>query len=98
MDKELQQIFTYFLFNQNMPRSDNRSCKLGLRLALASKQKIELVDIERYSTTHEEYVNVFDITHLHEKDSPEITHMGNGNFISKLYDERIIYSLYSFTR
>ena len=95
---ELQQIFTYFLFNQNMPRSDNRSCKLGLRLALASKQKIELVDIERYSTTHEEYVNVFDITHLHEKDSPEITHMGNGNFISKLYDERIIYSLYSFTR
>lgn len=70
IDMELQQIFTYFLFNRNMPRSDNRSCKLGLRLALVSKQKIELVDIERYSTTHEEYVNVFDITHLHEKDSP----------------------------
>ena len=71
VDLELQQIFTYFLFSQNMPKSDNRSCKLGLRLALASKQKIEIADdIGRYSTTHEEYVNVFDITHLHEKDSP----------------------------
>jgi len=43
---------------------------VGLRLALVSKQKIEVADIGQYSTTHEEYVNVFDITHLHEKDSP----------------------------
>src|SRR5687768_9904576 len=45
--------FYLLLFSRNMPRSDNRSCKLGLRLALASKQKMELVDIEQYSTTHE---------------------------------------------
>src|ERR1041385_5205345 len=41
-----------------MPKSDNESCRLGLRLDLVSKQKIELIDIRRYSTTHAEYVNV----------------------------------------
>ena len=62
--KELQQVFVYFLFNQDMPRPDNRSCRSGLRLALASKQKTERVNIEWYFTMHENYVNTCDITHL----------------------------------
>ena len=73
-----------------MPRSDNRSCKLGLRLALASKQKIEIAeDIGRYSTTHEKYVNVFDTTHLSNIYFQMSTRMGNGVFNITLYDEGI---------
>ena len=33
---------------------------MGLRLALVSKQKTELIDIERYFTLLEKYVNGFE--------------------------------------
>jgi len=42
-----------------MPKSDNRGCRLGLRLDLASKQKTEWTDIGKYFTMTENYVNPF---------------------------------------
>jgi len=52
-----ESLFAYFLFNRNMPRSDNGSCRLGLRLDLVSKT--ELANIGQYFTMREEYVNLF---------------------------------------
>jgi hypothetical protein len=60
-----------------MPKSDNRSCSLGLRLDLVSKQETELVDIGHYSTTREICVNDPDITQLNEGYAPNVTRMGN---------------------
>jgi hypothetical protein len=49
-----------------MPKSDNRGCRLGLRLDLVSKQakqscgqKTERADIGQYFTMHEADVNPF---------------------------------------
>jgi hypothetical protein len=42
-----------------MPKSDNRGCRLGLRLDLVSKQETEQADIGQYFTMHEAYVNPF---------------------------------------
>jgi hypothetical protein len=65
---------------------------LGLRLDLLSKQakqscgeKTELIEIERYSTTHVGYVNDFDSTLLHEKYTPNVTRMGNSIFFLSAY-------------
>jgi hypothetical protein len=69
-----------------MPTSDNRSCRLGLRLDLLSKQKTELADIGWNSTTHEKYVNALNSTHLDKKIFQMSTHTGNSNFVFRLYD------------
>jgi hypothetical protein len=50
---------------------------MGLRLDLLLNLETTLIDIERYSTTHEAYVNIMDITHKDEKNTPNVTRMGN---------------------
>jgi hypothetical protein len=62
--KNYSEFLPIFLFNQTKPNTDNRSCRLGLRLALDSKQKTELIDIGRYSTTPAKYVNSFKDTNF----------------------------------
>jgi hypothetical protein len=68
--KNYNKFFIYSCLTKTCPDPTTEVVDMGLRLALASKQKIEVANIGRYFTTHEEYVNAFDGTHLHEKDSP----------------------------
>jgi len=62
--KNYYEFPSIFLFNQVVPKSDNRSCRLGLRLDLVSKQETELISIGRNSTMLVKYVNGLDITNL----------------------------------
>jgi len=59
---------------------------LGLRLAFDSKQKTELVNIGRYSTTHAEYVNDFEVTQMDKMFYAMSTHIGSSNIITNPYD------------